>query len=91
MTHLVGLLGYPLSHSISPVFQQAAFDHYSLPVHYHAWPTPPEELHQTLLRLLSVAPLTTETWERYEPAFDSVMTHLSQTGHHHSDDSIDIV
>lgn len=44
MTQLAGILGYPLTHSISPVFQQAAFDFYSLPVRYLAWPTPPAEL-----------------------------------------------
>ena len=30
----VGLLGYPLKHSVSSVFQQAAFDHFSLPIKY---------------------------------------------------------
>ena len=44
MTHLVGIFGYPLAHSISPAFQQAAFDHYSLPVRYCAWPTHPDGL-----------------------------------------------
>ena len=44
MTQLAGILGYPLAHSVSPAFQQAAFDFYSLPVRYQAWPTPPEEL-----------------------------------------------
>ena len=44
MTQAVGLLGYPLSHSISPAFQQAAFDYYKLPVHYHLWSAPPESL-----------------------------------------------
>ena len=44
MTQLVGIFGYPLAHSISPAFQQAAFDYYSLSVRYDAWPTPPERL-----------------------------------------------
>ncbi|MDA1347952.1 MAG: shikimate dehydrogenase [Chloroflexi bacterium] len=44
MTSLVGLIGYPLGHTISPAFQQAAFDHYSLPAEYHAWPTHPDLL-----------------------------------------------
>ena len=44
MEQRAGLFGYPLSHSISPAFQQAAFDHCSLPVRYDAWPTPPEAL-----------------------------------------------
>ncbi len=44
MTLLAGILGFPLAHSISPAFQQAAFDFYSLPIRYHAWPTRPDEL-----------------------------------------------
>ena len=51
MTQLVGIFGYPLSHSISPVFQQAAFDHYSIPARYHAWPTPPERLETEIGKL----------------------------------------
>ncbi len=44
MASLVGLIGFPLGHTISPAFQQAAFDYYSLPVEYHAWPTHPDLL-----------------------------------------------
>lgn len=44
MTSLVGLIGYPLGHTISPAFQQAAFDFYSLTVQYDAWPTHPDLL-----------------------------------------------
>ena len=44
MVQQVGLLGYPLGHSISPAFHQAAFDYYSLPVRYLLWPTPPKGL-----------------------------------------------
>ncbi|NQT73060.1 MAG: shikimate dehydrogenase [Chloroflexi bacterium] len=44
MTQTVGLIGYPLGHSISPVFQQAAFDHLKLDVRYELWETPPEKL-----------------------------------------------
>ena len=44
MTQQVGIFGYPLAHSISPDVQQAAFDHYSMPVKYCAWPVPPEKL-----------------------------------------------
>ena len=51
MRQQAGILGYPLSHSISPAFQQAAFDHYSLPVRYNAWPTPPEDLAASVERL----------------------------------------
>ena len=38
------VIGYPLAHSISPRFQQPAFDHLGLAVRYVARETPPEEL-----------------------------------------------
>ena len=40
----VGLIGYPLGHSLSPVFQQAAFDALGIPAHYELWPTSPEDV-----------------------------------------------
>ena len=40
----VGIIGYPIRHSISPVFQQAALDHHSLDVTYRAWEVTPEGL-----------------------------------------------
>ena len=51
VTQHVGIFGYPLGHSISPAMQQAAFDHYSLPVRYDLWPTPPHELDAAVRRL----------------------------------------
>src|ERR671932_2830278 len=39
-----GVIGYPLAHSISPQFQQPAFDRLSLEVRYRAYEVPPEEL-----------------------------------------------
>jgi shikimate dehydrogenase len=44
MKQTVGLIGYPLGHSISPVFQQAAFDKLGLDIRYELWETPPEKL-----------------------------------------------
>ena len=37
MTRIAALIGYPLEHSISPVFQQAAFDYYRLDTRYEKW------------------------------------------------------
>ena len=51
MTKQLGVIGYPLSHTLSPVFQQAALDYHAIPVTYSAWPTPPECLNQTVERL----------------------------------------
>jgi len=44
MAKRVGLIGYPLGHSISPVFQQAAFDHLKIDAMYELWSTAPEDV-----------------------------------------------
>jgi shikimate dehydrogenase len=44
MTKRVGLIGYPLGHSISPVFQQAAFDHLKIDAKYELWSTAPDDV-----------------------------------------------
>ncbi|MBM3935059.1 MAG: shikimate dehydrogenase [SAR202 cluster bacterium] len=50
MQHIV-ILGYPLSHSISPVFQQAALDYHRIKARYSARPTPPESLAEEVAML----------------------------------------
>lgn len=47
----LGLIGYPLKHSISPAFQQAAFDHCGLAARYEAWETAPAEVPAAIARL----------------------------------------
>lgn len=44
MTRRAGIIGYPVAHSLSPVFQRAAFAHAGLDITYEAWETPPAEL-----------------------------------------------
>ena len=44
MTARVGIISYPLGHSISPAFQQAALDELEIDARYVTWPTTPEEL-----------------------------------------------
>jgi shikimate dehydrogenase len=44
MSRYIGLIGYPLKHSISPYFQQAALDYYQLDIRYEAWETSPAQL-----------------------------------------------
>jgi shikimate dehydrogenase len=46
-----GVIGFPLKHSISPQFQQPAFDHIGLPVRYAAYEIPPEEVPAFLDRM----------------------------------------
>lgn len=51
MPRYIGLIGYPVKHSISPFFQQAALDYYELDICYQAWETLPGELEETVSRL----------------------------------------
>jgi len=51
MTQYIALIGYPLGHSISPLFQQAALDHLNLDIKYQAWEVAPEGLAGALGRL----------------------------------------
>ena len=51
MTKFIGIIGYPLKHSISPYFQQAALDYYGLDIRYQAWETSPEELESTVTKI----------------------------------------
>ena len=44
MTQYIGVIGYPLRHSISPAFQQAALDYCGLDIRYQAWETAPDGL-----------------------------------------------
>jgi shikimate dehydrogenase len=44
MSRYIGLIGYPLKHSVSPYFQQAALDYYQLDIRYEAWETTPAGL-----------------------------------------------
>jgi len=53
VTSTIALLGHPVSHSISPRFQQAALDALGIDARYEAWDTPPEDLPSALERLRS--------------------------------------
>ena len=44
MTKRMGIIGYPLGHTLSPVFQGAALAHLKIDATFEAWPTPPEQL-----------------------------------------------
>jgi len=48
MTKRVGLIGHPLGHSISPVFQQAAFDYSQIDARYELWDTEPSDIKNVL-------------------------------------------
>ena len=44
MDSRLGIIGYPIGHSISPLFQQAALDHAGIDASYLAWEVKPEEV-----------------------------------------------
>ena len=84
MPRYVGLLGYPLSHSISPAFQQAAFDHYGMEVRYELWSTPPEALEPEVSKLRCSpylgANVTVPHKERIAALVDEVDPHARAVG-----------
>ena len=47
----IGLIGDPVAHSLSPAFQQAAFDACGIPVRYELLHTPPDELDERVRQL----------------------------------------
>ena len=51
MTKYMGLIGYPVGHSVSPAMHQAAFDHYKLDMRYELWETEAEKLGGILERV----------------------------------------
>lgn len=44
MTKRLGIIGYPVGHSLSPAFQQAALEACGVDARYERWETPPERL-----------------------------------------------
>ncbi len=57
MEKIVGLIGYPLGHSLSPAMHNAAFRQLGLDYEYVPFEVPPEDLREALkgLRALHVA------------------------------------
>ena len=53
MAARLGIIGFPIGHSISPVFQQAALDQLGLDATYQAWEVEPDDVAQFLQGLRS--------------------------------------
>lgn len=51
MTRYISVIGYPLKHSLSPDFQQAALDYYQLDIRYEMWETEAWDLPSEINRL----------------------------------------
>ena len=84
MSKCVALLGYPLGHSISPVFQQAAFDYCRLDVRYERWETETSYLQEAAGRLRQSrvlgANVTIPLKEAVMPLLDKVDQLAAQIG-----------
>ena len=78
MTRYVGLIGYPLGHSVSPAMQQAAFDHYQLDLRYEAWETEPSELGNILAHLRLPSTLGANVTVPYKEAVMPLVDELDE-------------
>lgn len=78
------LLGHPVGHSISPRFQQAAFDHLKLPVRYEASDTPEADLKARVRSLREAeylgANVTVPHKQRVTPLIDEYSDEVRITG-----------
>lgn len=79
------LLGHPVTHSLSPIFQQAAFDEIGLPVTYEAIDVAPADLARLVgeMRadpLVLGANVTVPHKERIAPLLDSLTDDAKQVG-----------
>jgi shikimate dehydrogenase len=76
MPDFIGLIGYPVKHSISPYFQQAALDYYKLDMRYQAWEVPEDRLGEAVGNLRQPqnrgANVTTPYKEAVLPLLDEV-------------------
>lgn len=51
MTQFISIIGYPLKHTVSPAFQQAALDYHHLDVRYEVWEIEAENLPSAINKL----------------------------------------
>lgn len=68
MTQYIGIIGYPLKHSLSPDFQQAALDYCRLDIQYQVWETKAENLPSAINRLRQVENLGANVTVPYKEA-----------------------
>jgi shikimate dehydrogenase len=78
MTQCVGIIGHPVGHSLSPVFQGAAFTHLGLDVSYEEWDTPGEELPHRVAALREPGVLGANVTIPHKEAVIPLLDELSQ-------------
>ena len=80
MVQHLGIFGYPLSHSISPDFQQAALDYYSLPIVYTAWSIPSDMVTDQVNKLRSDDYLGGNVTIPYKESIIPLLDHKDEWG-----------
>ena len=95
MTKRLGIIGYPIDHSISPIFQQAALDYIGIDAIYEKWEVTPEKvgdfvnqlrvpdslgINVTLPYKRAVIPFLDEV-DEWAPSAGAVNTIVNQGGH----------
>ena len=74
----VGIIGYPLGHSVSPTFQQAAFDYHGLDVRFEVWETPPDALREVVTGLRAPDALGASVTVPHKTAVIPLLDRLSE-------------
>lgn len=77
MTRQAGIIGYPLGHSLSPAFQQAAFDAVGLDARYERWETPAGDLAERVASLRAPGMLGANVTIPYKEAVLPLLDALS--------------
>lgn len=73
----IGLIGDPVEHSLSPAFQQPAFDSLGTGIRYELWPTPPERIAERLAMLRSGEAFGANVTVPHKQTFHDVVDTLS--------------
>lgn len=79
MSMIVPLIGYPLQHSVSPAFQQAALDHLGIDARYERWEMPEAELAAAVKRLRGESVLGANVTIPYKEKVMPLLDEVSDT------------
>ena len=82
MTRQIGLIGYPVEHSLSLAFQQAALDALGIDARYFLWPTPPEGVPARIASLRSPGVLGANVTVPHKPAAFAAVDEVSKRARH---------
>jgi len=78
VTQYIGLIGYPLKHSISPEFQQAALDYYGLDIRYESWEVKAGDMTSVINRLRQPRNLGANVTVPYKETLIGLMDELAE-------------